>query len=133
MPPGSAFSLSASTSASLADPAGSSALVAAASWLQDTLLGTVATTVAIIAVACVGLSMLSGRASVRYGATVIAGAFILFAASIIVAGIQAFVVGGGGGTGPYPPEPPPPLAVAPPAPAPASGNDPYAGASVPAR
>jgi type IV secretion system protein VirB2 len=36
---------------SLSDPSGSSVIVAAVGWIQGTLLGTVATTVAIIAVA----------------------------------------------------------------------------------
>jgi type IV secretion system protein VirB2 len=74
---------------SLADPQGSGAIVAAVRWLQGTLLGTVATVVAVIAVATVGLLMLSGRINWRYGATVILGCFILFGAASIVAGIQS--------------------------------------------
>ena len=58
-------------------------------WLQGTLLGTVATVVAIIAVAAVGFMMLTGRINWRYGATVIIGCFILFGAASIVAGIQS--------------------------------------------
>ncbi|RYD63524.1 MAG: type VI secretion protein [Sphingomonadales bacterium] len=74
---------------SLADPAGSGVLVSAVRWLQGTLLGTIATVVAVIAVACVGLLMLTGRINWRYGATVIIGCFILFGAASIVAGIQS--------------------------------------------
>lgn len=74
---------------SLADPAGSGAIVSAVRWLQGTLLGTVATVVAVIAVATVGLLMLTGRINWRYGATVILGCFILFGAASIVAGIQS--------------------------------------------
>jgi type IV secretion system protein VirB2 len=74
---------------SLADPAGSSVLIAAVDWLQGTLLGTIATTAAIIAVASVGFLMLTGRINWRYGATVIIGCFILFGAASIVAGIQS--------------------------------------------
>lgn len=74
---------------SLADPAGSGAVVSAVRWLQGTLLGTVATVVAVIAVAVVGLLMLTGRINWRYGATVILGCFILFGAASIVAGIQS--------------------------------------------
>jgi len=70
------------------DPAGSGVLVSAVRWLQGTLLGTVATVVAIIAVASVGFLMLTGRINWRYGATVILGCFILFGAASIVAGIQ---------------------------------------------
>jgi type IV secretion system protein VirB2 len=74
---------------SLADPAGSGVLVSAVRWLQGTLLGTVATVVAVIAVASVGFMMLTGRINWRYGATVIIGCFILFGAASIVAGIQS--------------------------------------------
>ena len=73
----------------LSDPAGSGVLVSAVRWLQGTLLGTVATVVAIIAVAAVGFMMLTGRINWRYGATVIVGCFILFGAASIVAGIQS--------------------------------------------
>ena len=52
-------------------------------------MGTVATVVAVIAVASGGLRMLTGRISWRHGATVILGCFILFGAASIVAGIQS--------------------------------------------
>lgn len=74
---------------SLADPQGSGVIVSAVRWLQGTLLGTIATVVAVIAVAAVGLMMLTGRINWRHGATVILGVFILFGAASIVAGIQA--------------------------------------------
>ena len=74
---------------SYADPAGSGVLVSAMNWLQGTLLGTVATVAAIIAVAVVGFMMLTGRINWRYGITVILGCFILFGASSIVAGIHS--------------------------------------------
>ena len=73
----------------LSDPAGSGILVAAMRWLQGTLLGTVATVAAVIAVASVGFLMLTGRINWRYGVTVILGCFILFGAASIVAGIQS--------------------------------------------
>lgn len=120
---------------SLADsPAGSSVFVAAISWLQDVLLGTVATSIAVIAVAAIGFGMLTGRVNIRHGATVVLGCFILFGASTIVNGLRYAASGVGGDTAP------PVIAVAPPpspphvqptgAPAP---YDPYAGASVPMR
>ena len=74
---------------SYADPAGSGVFVSAVSWLQGTLMGTVATVAAVIAIACVGFMMLTGRINWRYGATVIFGCFILFGAASIVAGIRA--------------------------------------------
>ncbi len=79
----------------LGDPAGSGPIVGAVQWLQGTLLGTVATVVAIIAIAVVGFMMLSGRMNWRYGATVILGCFILFGAASIVAGIQSTAQLGG--------------------------------------
>ena len=75
------------------DPQGSGVIVNAVGWLQGTLLGTVATTVAVIAVAAVGFLMLTGRINWRYGATVILGCFILFGAASIVAGIQSAATG----------------------------------------
>jgi type IV secretion system protein VirB2 len=72
-----------------ADPAGSGPLISAVHWLQGTLLGTIATVVAVIAVAAVGFMMLTGRINWRYGVTVILGCFILFGAASIVAGIQS--------------------------------------------
>ena len=76
------------------DPSGSGPIVGAVRWLQGTLLGTVATVVAVIAVASVGFLMLTGRMNWRYGATVILGCFILFGAASIVAGIQSASSGG---------------------------------------
>lgn len=78
----------------MTDPQGSGVLVGAVNWLQGTLLGTVATTVAVIAVAAVGFMMLTGRLNWRHGATVIVGCFILFGAASIVAGIRSAAVGG---------------------------------------
>lgn len=79
---------------SLPDPQGSGALVNAVTWLQGTLLGSVATVIAVIAVAGVGFGMLTGRINWRHGAVVILGCFILFGAASIVAGIRAAAVGG---------------------------------------
>ena len=75
--------------AAATDPQGSGPIVAALAWMQGTLLGNVATAVAVIAVAMVGFMMLTGRMNWRFGATVIIGCFILFGAGTIVAGIQS--------------------------------------------
>lgn len=72
-----------------ADPQGSEPILAALDWLQGTLLGNVATTAAVIAVAAVGFMMLTGRLNWRYGITVVIGCFVLFGATSIVAGIRA--------------------------------------------
>ena len=101
------------------------------SWLQGTLLGTIATTIAIIAVSWVGLLMLMGRLDIRRGMTVIAGCFVLFGASSIAAGIRGAVGGPdvmAAAAVPPPVAPPPVPAASPPA-----NADPYAGASVPGR
>jgi type IV secretory pathway VirB2 component (pilin) len=119
-------------SASLADPAGSSALLAAVSWLQGTVLGTVATTVALVAIAGVGLMMLTGRIHVRRGATVTLGCFILFGAPGIAAGIRNVAQDR---SDPVPSQPASeelsPLASVPKPKVPSAGYDPYAGASLP--
>ena len=76
-----------------ADPQGSGPIVAALGWLQGTLLGNVATAVAVMAVAAVGFMMLTGRLNWRFGATVIIGCFVLFGAGAIVSGIQGAAAG----------------------------------------
>jgi len=75
------------------DPAGSSPLLAALEWVQGTLLGNLATTAAVIAVAVVGFLMLTGRIEWRRGLTVIVGCFIIFGAAAIVAGIRSVATG----------------------------------------
>src|SRR5690242_2369007 len=70
------------------DPEGSSPLIAALQWIQGTLLGNLATTAAVIAVAMVGFLMLTGRIEWRRGLTVVIGCFIIFGATAIVAGIR---------------------------------------------
>ena len=115
---------------SLGNPSGSGAIVAAVQWLESTLLGTIATTVAVIAVAGIGFMALSGRIDIRRALTVILGCFILFGASSIVAGLQSLAHNESTVAGP-----PtiiaadrPPLNTLPQRPA---GYDPYAGAAVP--
>lgn len=122
-------------SPSLTDPPGSSVLVAAVSWLQDTVLGTVATSVAVVAVATIGFMMLMGRTNLRQGITVIAGCFVLFGATSIVAGIQATAESAVLVSPSVISTPAPPPPEAPPAPPPfvPANRDPYAGAAVPIR
>jgi type IV secretion system protein VirB2 len=71
------------------DPAGSNVVLSAVNWMQGTLLGNVATALAVIAVGATGLMMLTGRIDWRRGATVILGCFIVFGAASIVAGIRS--------------------------------------------
>lgn len=84
-----ALTLPAAAHAQGADPQGSGPIVAALGWMQGTLLGNVATAVAVMAVAAVGFMMLTGRMNWRFGATVIVGCFVLFGAASIVSGIQS--------------------------------------------
>jgi type IV secretion system protein VirB2 len=75
------------------DPAGSNVLMAGVGWLQGTMMGNIATAVAVMAIAAVGFMMLTGRLNWRYGATVILGCFVLFGAATIVGGIRSVATG----------------------------------------
>lgn len=83
------FMLALPSAAFAQDPAGSGPINSAFSWMQQTMLGTVATTVAVMAVAAVGFMMLTGRTNWRFGATVIIGVMIIFGAATIVGGLQS--------------------------------------------
>ncbi len=107
----------------------------AVQWLQGTLLGTVATAVAVIAVASIGFLLVSGRVDVRRAAQVIAGCFILFGASSIAAGIVA-VLHNDTAAPEVPVQAPAPAVYPEPAATPplkAVPYDPYAGAALPTR
>lgn len=78
---------------SASSPAGSEPINAALEWIQGTLLGNVATTAAVIAVAVVGFLMLTGRIEWKRGLTVVVGCFIIFGAVVIVAGIRSVATG----------------------------------------
>ena len=121
------------SSGSLVDPPGSSVVVAAVAWLEGTLLGSVATIVAVLAISAIGFMMLAGRVNIRYGVTVILGSFILFGASTIVAGLLSSLSGADRVASSSVVEAPPPMVAPPAAPPPPANRDPYAGASVPSR
>lgn len=130
------MSLTTSASPSLLDttatPSGSGVLVSAARWVEGTMLGTVATAIAIVAVASVGLLMLTGRLDARRGVTVVVGCFIIFGARSLATGLQAASTAGDANSpsaaAPY--VPPPRIPDLPQRP---SNRDPYAGATVPQR
>lgn len=116
-------------------PVGSDVIATAVQWLQGTLLGSVATALAVIAVAAVGLLLFSGRFDVRRGTQVILGCFILFGASSIAAGIARIAQSGNAPNEmaaalPLPPMYPPRTTNSP---VPAVPYDPYAGAALPSR
>lgn len=116
---------------SLVDPPADSPIGDDIAWVQGTALGSTATVVAILAVAAIGLLMLTGRLGLRRGVTVVLGCFILFGAEGIAqmmtrlpeAASQPAVLGRP--PTPVPPRLPPATAHSP------SAYDPYAGASVP--
>jgi type IV secretory pathway VirB2 component (pilin) len=113
------------------------ALTSAVSWLEGTLLGTVATTIAIIAVGSVGFLFLSGRIDVRRAAQVVFGCFVIFGASTIANGILSAFSGTGTSVDLAQAPLPPPRLQRPPPPPPQQVNsspfDPYAGAALPSR
>ena len=71
----------------------SNVFAAAVQWLEGVLLGSVATIIAVLAVACLGLLLMSGRIDLRRAVQVIFGCFVLFGASSIARGIIAAISG----------------------------------------
>jgi type IV secretion system protein VirB2 len=69
------------------EPSIRTVFAAALGWVEGTLLGTVAATVAIIAVASVGFLMVTGRIDVPRAGQVVFGCFVIFGASNIARGI----------------------------------------------
>ena len=116
---------------SLLEPPAQSVLTRAVLWTEELAFGSLATVVAILAVAIVGFMLLTGRLDLRRGATVILGCFILFGARGISLAFQAdradpsAVMSAAMSTGPVPP-----TVVLPPQ-APTRTYDPYAGAATP--
>jgi type IV secretory pathway VirB2 component (pilin) len=108
----------------------SSSLVAAGRWIEGALLGSTASAVAIIAVAGLGILLLTGRVELRRGATVIMGCFILFGAPVIATRLYELATFADGSSVPDD-SGPAQNAIPAPAPMPAPLYDPYAGASVP--
>jgi type IV secretory pathway VirB2 component (pilin) len=119
------------SNASLIDPPAESALVAGLKWVEATALGNAATAIAVVAVAAIGMLMLSGRLELRRGLTVVLGCFILFGASSIAAALTGF---GGENAVPHRHSTsdgnPLSSRLQPPV-GPSAAYDPYAGASVP--
>jgi len=112
----------------LSDPSGPSPLLAALAWIEGTLLGSIATAIAVVCAAAVGLMMFNGRLDVRRGLVVVLGCFVLFGASTIVEGFRG-AIGNGPPIAAAPVITQTPVAVPMPPPSPRP-YDPYAGASV---
>lgn len=120
-----------SPTSSLTAPPPGNPIADAVNWVQDAALGTTATMIAVIAVAAIGLLLLSGRLELRRGLTVVLGCFILFGAAGIAAALTSLGMAG---------TPASEIAVSDSGPLaqhsqtslpPPSAYDPYAGASVP--
>lgn len=110
--------------ASLFDAPTSSPIEAAVNWITFVLLGELALGLCVLAVALVGLLMMSGRLPIKTGMRVAIGCFVVLGAPSIATGLLGTVGGNGA--------PPPTLAQPAPARQPPPANyDPYAGASVP--
>lgn len=116
---------------SLTDPPAGSPVAESVAWVQGAALGTIATTVAVIAVATIGLLMLSGRLELRRGVTVAFGCFILFGAGGIATALTDFAdTDTQAQVAPASDQSPSSLQ---PTSRPPAAYDPYAGASVPDR
>jgi type IV secretion system protein VirB2 len=109
-----------------APPAAESALVSAIGWINDLLLGSLATGLCILAVSLVGLLMLLGQMPIRQGMRVVLGCFVLLGAPVIAAGLS----GAWQSAAPATPEPMVFIPEETRAPLPPADYDPYAGASL---
>jgi type IV secretion system protein VirB2 len=105
---------------------------AAIGWIAGLLVGEVATTVAVIAIAAIGLATLQGYFSYRDCIRVIIGCALMFGASTIAQGFMEMTSGTEPGfeTASPPPAPISHVHIATPSRVP-EPYDPYAGASVP--
>lgn len=113
---------------SLFEAGGGAPMVESARWIEGVMLGEFALGICVIAVALIGVLMLTGRLPLREGGRVVVGCFVLLGAPMIANG---FV---GGGSGVFAP-PGASLPVArqmdsPRRDLPPASFDPYAGASL---
>jgi type IV secretion system protein VirB2 len=115
--------------ASLSDPPSTSAVSAATGWISDLLFGPLATAIAVIAIAWIGIAMLSGRIEIRRGLSVVFGCFLLFGAKGIAEGLRSSATVES--ASPVATAPPPPtFQKSQSSPNKSDAYDPYAGASV---
>lgn len=68
-----------------------SPVATAADWLAALVTGTMAQMIAILAIAVLGVMMISGRLPVRAGLRVVLGCFVLFGAPVIAGGLMGVV------------------------------------------
>jgi type IV secretory pathway VirB2 component (pilin) len=77
-----------SAAPSLFDPPAASVFAAAGQWVTGTLLGGVAVSLCVIAIAFVGLRMMTGHLAARDGLRVVIACFVLLGASTIAGGMR---------------------------------------------
>lgn len=108
------------------DPSATQPIAGAIHWILAMLSGSIATSLCVIAIACLGLLMLNGRRPVRMGARVALGCFILLGAPVIAEGFMSL-----GQVATMAPNPEiTPAAIVPPRDLPPANYDPYSGASL---
>lgn len=73
----------------LSMPDRSNSIVDAALWIDGMLLGRIATSIAVVAVALLGFAMLMGRIEIRRALSVLLGCFLLFGARGIAEGLRS--------------------------------------------
>lgn len=117
--------MSVSVRPSLFDPPAVSPVNGATDWITGTVFGSVAVTLCVIAVAVLGMMILTGRLPVRRALEVVIGCFVLLGAPLIAGALVSIAQGSAGALPPPTPPAPPARAELPPA-----DYDPYAGASL---
>lgn len=102
-------------------------LPSATDWISATLFGDVATGLCVLAVAFVGLMLMTGRLAIREALRVALGCFVLLGAPLIAAGLRGVAQDTVAAGAPLEPA----IHASPqPAPLPPANYDPYAGASL---
>ncbi|MDN3647273.1 TrbC/VirB2 family protein [Pontixanthobacter aestiaquae] len=76
---------------SLFEPSGSDPVANAVNWITDTMLGSVAISLCVLAVAYVGLMMLTGHLSARVALRVILGCFVLLGAPVLASALMGLI------------------------------------------
>jgi type IV secretion system protein VirB2 len=112
------------------DDQNTGAIPTAIGWMEQALLGSAATSVAILAVAVLGFGMLWGHVDMRAVARLALGAFILFGAPLIAYQLTNNLRGDGE-IARLPTQQSAQVSAAPTMPKNAPAQDPYAGAAVP--
>ncbi len=103
-----------------------SSILTAVQWLQELVLGSLATTLAVIFTAWLGVAMLGGQIDYRRAIRLFLGMFILFGAPTISAGLRRAMLGAEEATSLVSKDAAPPLKHSS-----LPSFDPYAGAAVP--